>query len=205
MIDPIDRRVVDLCAMDYNGAATPTWETPGLIRAFLHREPSGLWVICEGTRPGKIADWLRDFDAWKKRSDPSFGDLHAGFYEDALSVIFRLYHDLKGETVNFGGHSKGGSEAEDLAALWVYAGEKLGRVTALEPARTGKLGGLLADKPGISTHVQWSDASGDPVTAEPLWLDHPRAMTVLKAPRFALDPIDYHELATVGEAMDAAA
>lgn len=204
MIDPLDRRVAELCRLDYDGKAIPTWETPGLCRAFKHLEPSGLWVIFEGTRPGYACDWARDaLAAFETRSDPAFGDMALGFWEDVVSVIFRMYAEIPTEAVvNFGGHSKGGSEAEMAAAVWKYSGRKLGRVTALEPARVGTLGGLIADAPGISTWVK-SGLLFDLVPEAPRWLPHPRPVTELHTSRLILNPLELHELATVEAAMDA--
>lgn len=205
-VNPLDLRVADLCAADYDGKAVPTWETPGKCRAFKHLEPGGLWVIFEGTRPGHVADWLRDAGAGiVARSDPAFGDLAWSFFEDVVSVIFRMYREIGAEAVvNFGGHSKGASEALIAAAVWKFSGRRLGRVTALEPARVGALGGQLAGVPGLLTWVKRHPFIADPVPELPSWLAHPMPVTALEAPQFTLNPIDCHELATVRAAMEAA-
>jgi hypothetical protein len=130
--------------------------------------------------------------------------MHYGFAEDAFSILFRIMAEHKNDELNFGGHSKGADEAEVLAAHWDLAGCKVGRVTALEPARVGLLGGRIASKPGISTRVK-SGLIIDPVPALPGWLDHPRELTVLEAATRLLLPTDCHLLENVHAAMLAAA
>lgn len=202
-VDPRDRRIAELCKLAYDPARAPTWEVAGKVRAFRFDEPSGPVVIFEGTRPTIIADWIRDLEAQTATIDPKLGPVHGGFLGDVLAVIFPIFHELNGKPVTFGGHSKGGSEAEIAAAIWTYAGEALVRVTAFEPARVGTLGGFIATAPGISTHVVPSLGLGDPVPDVPSWLPHPREITDLRAASLHIDPVDYHELDDVIAALDA--
>lgn len=198
---PTDRRIAELCRLAYDPARVPTWTVDGKVRAFLFDEPECPTVIFEGTRPAKLADWLRDIEAAASTIDPKLGPVHSGFLGDVLAVIFPIFRELKGKPVAFGGHSKGGSEAEIAAAIWSEAGETVARVTAFEPARVGLLGGIVAGLPGISTHIAPAIGLGDPVPDVPSWLPHPRPLTIWRPVQTSIDPVEYHELDTVIAAM----
>lgn len=205
-VNPLDLRVADLCAADYDGKAVPTWETPGWCRVFKHLLPDGLWIIFEGTRPGHPCDWMRDGAAlFETRTIPKLGAMPISFWEDVMSVFPQIEGDVNPEAVvNVGGHSKGGSEGAIFAASWKLAGRKLGRVVPLEPAPVGPLGGFIADQPGLLTWVKRKPFLFDPVPDLPPGRAHPMPVTEFEAPAFTLNAIDLHELATVRAAMEAA-
>lgn len=198
---PLARSRAGLCRLSYDPSRAPTWETPGLCRAFLDRDPDGRAVVTlEGTRPTVLGDWLRDLDQLQLKIDPALGPLPDGFGRDVLSVIFRIFHDLKGQPVGWNGHSKGGSECLIGAAIWKLAGEKLAGVTAFEPARVGLLGGLLDGEAVLITHV-----GTDPVPDVPPMISHPEPVTHFAAPAGVVNPIDCHEIDNVIAALPTAA
>lgn len=196
---PADRERAALARASYDPARVPTWQTPGLCRAFLDRDAAGRPIVTiEGTRPEVVGDWLRDLDQLPLKTDPALGDMADGFGRDVLSVIFRIFHDLKGEPIGWNGHSKGGSECLIGAAMWKLAGEKLLRVTAFEPARVGLLGHLLDGEDVLITQC-----GCDEVPDQPKWLPHPAPVTLLKTVSL-LGPVGCHEMENVEAAVAAA-
>jgi hypothetical protein len=196
---PIHLERAKMCAETYSADAVPHWITPGMCRAFLGDDGVETVVTFEGTRPDFAGDWLVDLNQAPLDLDPSLGRLPHGFGTAVFSVVLRIMRELGGHhTVGFNGHSMGGSNALIAAAAWKLAGHALGRVTAFEPARVGKLGRVLAGEQVLIT-----SCGSDPVPAQPFWREHPVEPVHLE-PSDRMSPIDCHEIDNVAAAIDAA-
>jgi hypothetical protein len=171
-----DLRRAEFCRLSYDPARRPDWEVPGLVRGFLDEEPEGPVVTIEGTRANVLEDWMRDLDQIATTRILGLEQLPNGFADDILAIIFAIIADLHGQPLGWNGHSKGGSEALIGAVLWLLSGNKCRRITALEPARVGRLGGKL-----VGQDVLIID-NGSPIPYLPSWLDHPVPATTLTPP-----------------------
>jgi hypothetical protein len=199
LILPTDTARAALAAAAYDASREPTWVTCKNTRVFLDKGETHPIITFEGTRPTLLSDWMVDLDQLPFTIDTVLNSLPAGFTAAVLSVIFQIMHDFHGTPVGFNGHSMGAAEALLAAALWVRAGLLLSRVTAFEPPRVGKLGGLLTNEDVLITHC-----GTDPVPAVPSWKDHPYAVDAL--PNLGnWSPIACHEMANVQQALKAAA
>lgn len=208
MLLPIDLSRAALARLSYDAARVPYWSTGtrSLPRCFLDRDPDGMPVVtCEGSRPifGNLGDWKADFDQIDFVIDPTIDPVPHGWGSAMLGVMFRVLAEFPDPDLVLGwnGHSMGADDALIGAALWKLAGRKLGRVTAFEPGRVGRLGGILADEQVLITHVGGAEGlAGDPVPFEAPWRDHPSPVAFLPR-RPAWSPFECHEIANVALAV----
>jgi hypothetical protein len=190
-----------ICCNSYQAGVVPRWISQGVCRAFLDEDDDGTPIVTfEGTRPDFAGDWLVDLNQLPLDLDPSLGRLPHGFGSAVHSVIFRMMAQIPAtKRVDFNGHSMGASNALIAAACWKLAGRPLGRVTAFEPARVGRLGNILAGEDVLITVC-----GIDPVPLQPFWRNHPVETVVIHAlPEFAQSPIGCHDIANVQAAIDA--
>lgn len=196
-----------LCRLSYD-SARPLLISLGsesLPRVFLDQDQDGMPVItCEGTRPTFLGDWKADFDQEDFTIDPTIDPVPHGWGQCMVWVMYRLFAKFDDPTVRVGwnGHSMGAADALIGAAIWKLAGRPLGRVTAFEPGRVGRLGGILDDESVLITHVG-EGISGDPVPGEAPWRVHPTPETMLPRQN-GWTPIDCHEMMNVAAAVAAA-
>lgn len=154
---------------DYAG--TPDYEKGGVELSFRYAE-GVLYVLTRGT--DQFRDWSRNLMSWPYYQ-PGVGWVARGFMKGAKAVWPRVLEEIKkydalGTKVSlvFCGHSKGGAEACDLAALAVYAGYWVLRIVTFG-----------APKPGRLTNLQRIDIQRyvygmDPVPYVAPWRCHPR-------------------------------
>lgn len=156
---------------------------------FTLRLIEGLLVASgRGTDPRRLRDLLTDADA-VYIEHPVLGPTHAGFARDAEGVLAQLLAQAGTRPIAFNGHSKGGSDAEDLAALYKHAGGQVVQVTTFGAARVGWLNGALYNVPGSD----WWNAD-DPIPSVPPWISFPRDRIRIGTPRWKLDVLDDHAL-----------
>ena len=103
-----------LAAASYSG---PQSITIGDARADLVPRGRELVVVCPGTHPAELADWIRDIDWWPEWFG-AIGPCHRGFGSGAVALWARIRRELPaGGRVTYCGHSLGGALAQGLAAL----------------------------------------------------------------------------------------
>jgi hypothetical protein len=167
------------------------------IHALIVDDPDILWIGLRGT--ADFVALLRDAAAAYERNDPILGKTPDTFASDAEQLFWRLWPKLPLiKLIGITGHSKGASEAEDLAAMFGNAGRRPSWLGAFEPAPVGPLNGLITGLPGIAT---WRGIDTthlllrDPVPAAPEWRPHAYALTLLPwTGERPLDPLDYHSM-----------
>lgn len=198
-----------LCILSYDKARVPDIALGDrtLPRIFFDRDQDGMPVLtCEGTRPNFVGDWRTDLDQIDFAIDATCDPVPHGWGNAVLGVMFRILakFDDPSLVISFNGHSMGGSCALIGAWLWKLAGRKLGRVTAFEPGRVGKLSGMLADEDVLITRVG-DGMLGDPVTQESPLRDHPEGVDVAILPRQPdWNPFECHKMVNVQAALAAA-
>lgn len=174
------------------------------VHALIVDDPDILWIGLRGT--SDFIALLRDAGAATERNDPILGPTPHTFAEDAEEIFWRLLPKLPAsKPIGIAGHSKAASEAQDLCAMFRYAGREPAWLGAFEPAPVGTLKGRLKDQPGIAT---WRGEDitrplvRDPVPAMPLGRPHAMSMTALAwwGPT-PLDLVDYHSMAGILEAV----
>jgi len=191
----IDLDLADLALASYSEPATV--ETPN-VHALI-KERDGLVLLgLRGT--ADFVALMRDAMAAHERDDPILGKTPDSFAADAEQILWRIFSRFNGPWVG-GGHSKGGSEILDVAAMMRVIGRPALRIGAFEPAPTGLLGGYIDP---ATTLITWHGK--DPVPAAPPWRRHPVAVTHLPwRGAEPINPLDYHSMAGVRAAMAAAA
>jgi hypothetical protein len=103
-----------LAKASYSG---PQSITIGDARADLVPRGGELVVVCPGTHPAELADWIRDLDWWPEWFS-AIGVCHRGFGSGAVALWARIRCELPaGGRVIYCGHSLGGALAQGLAAL----------------------------------------------------------------------------------------
>jgi hypothetical protein len=162
-----------LAALCYDTEFTPvTWAFEGpTFHATATVEADEVIIACQGSKD--LADWIKDLEAAPDPFDHhTLGLVHAGFNSTTDECLPAIVEFCSGKTIVLTGHSKGGAEAEMLAAKleavsipvsllvtfgtprWVFAGN--GTPTA-----------LLAPIPGRS-YRHFKDIVTE-VPFEPLW------------------------------------
>ena len=89
-------------------------------QGFTVRGEGTLWVVIRGTEFTSLNDWLTNLDC--RRQGTIWGDVHKGFYDDALSVFPEVYKTVSkaiddGLRIIFTGHSQGAAVALQLFAM----------------------------------------------------------------------------------------
>lgn len=130
-------------------------------------------VLCRGT--DELSDWA--INLWSRPARTRVGWVHKGYWTEVEATLREtfLWSDLvavaRRSPLNFGGHSKGGAQAEMLFKLCLDAGLPVaGYPVTFGAARAGWLGYR-----GGVRYVY----GGDPVPRLPPWLPHPCPPTVL--------------------------
>lgn len=183
-------------------------ETAGCIWRFAGPTFHATWtetldgpvIACEGSMD--FQDWVADFDVIGPTSitHPDLGTVHAGFDKTTDECFDEIVAAIGAASPIFTGHSKGGSEAEMLAAKLAARGVKTVKLTTFGTPRwtivgNPKVAALLpATLPGVS-YRNYKDV----VTEVPfLPFDHPatRPIVEIGAGTFAdlLDPAKMHHI-----------
>lgn len=124
-----DLELAKICAATY--APGVTWAFAGpTFHATWTASPGQVVIACEGSH--SLGDWLADFDVVGPATfdHPALGVIHAGFSETSDECFHQIRDEVRkaksdGLAVAITGHSKGGANAEVLAAklalhgLWV--------------------------------------------------------------------------------------
>lgn len=111
-----DRDLALLCAATYDPGVAWAFAGP-TFHATLTTLPDGVMVIaCEGSR--SLADWIEDFDVVGPASfdHPALGVVHAGFDATTEECFPEVLARVGNLPIAVTGHSKGGANAEVLAA-----------------------------------------------------------------------------------------
>lgn len=152
-----DHDLALLCAETERQRA-PVWQFAGpTFHATLTPSRDGPIIACEGSM--SFGDWLiGDFYLFGPESTahPDLGTVHAGFdltTDECLPEIIRAVEPAPGVIVT--GHSKGGANAEMLAAKLILAGVAIVRLVTFGTPRwilgnTAKADALLAPALGPS-------------------------------------------------------
>ncbi|HEY1944132.1 MAG TPA: lipase family protein [Roseiarcus sp.] len=106
----------DLSLLAKAAYSGPQSLTVGDARACLVPRGDELVVVCPGTHPSQLADWIRDLDWWPEWFAP-IGLCHRGFGSGAAALWARISPELPPNgSVTYCGHSLGGALAQGLAA-----------------------------------------------------------------------------------------
>lgn len=179
----VDLTLLDLCAKAWDDP-NPTYAA-GDCR--LYRTELAGWtalVAAGSATPGEdfdefLADWAVN--------------LTAGWQADASAVLPLLPAASSfGKPLLLAGHSKGGADIQDLAALLVHRGFAVARLVTFE-APAGGLDAAVSALAGVDYAHH-----GDGVVTAPLGRPHPRPLTWFPDPPLPElpDPFANHHLAT---------
>lgn len=174
----------------YRPDIQPTWNTAD-VHAYLSHIDGCAVIAFEGSRSGN--DWVRDFLAipvHEAFEHVELGLTHLAFAQDVEEIFDQIIAGLPDDPVAVCGHSKGGGEGQDFAALFHarFPQRNLVRLTTIGAPRVGLLNGLLRDIPGNDYHNCPIGYMDDPVPDFPTYFDHPRAITNVNAPPLPDDP-----------------
>lgn len=116
-----DKYYATLCAATY--APSVQWAFAGpTFHATLTQEADGsVTIAIEGSKSG--GDWEADFEIFDGASfdHPDLGLVHAGFDRTTDECLDQVISTINSRMARLTGHSKGGAEAEMLAAkLWLH-------------------------------------------------------------------------------------
>ena len=165
---------LQFAVMSQQSENVATWPIAGeLFHALLFPDPAGITIACRGS--DSAMDWGDDGDVLDPDTfeHPDLGIIHAGFDRSTAECMPLILAAVTGLVVDLTGNSKGGAEAEMLAAKLSLAGVKVGRVVTFGAprwtAQPFKLATLFAPISGIAyRHFK------DRVTEVPPWpFDHP--------------------------------
>lgn len=168
---------------------TPTWSGADVFAYATAVDAATTVVAFRGSLT--IDDWAHDFDALPKH-DPDLGFCHQGFLDNVRSVAAPIMQAMLGRQVIVTGHSKGGAEAQLLAALFVKAGRPPLQLSTFGAPRIEALGNytvtaLLEAVAGVDYRHR-----DDPVPDVPLGFNHPRSVFQLQPPRLEIAVIADH-------------
>jgi hypothetical protein len=126
-----------------------------------------------------LTAWWRDFFILGEATwgHPELGLVHAGMFGDVLQVIDAIDNDVGAAPIAITGHSKGGGEAQILAAVRLSRKRPVFQVTTFGAPRVGHLGGWLGTIPGNDYRN-----ADDPVPTVPGIFQHPRTVTQIGVP-----------------------
>jgi hypothetical protein len=162
-----------LAESSYSSAAT--WE-----RADVHAARTIVRDVNVITFRGSksLIDWWRDFQVFDGNSfdHPELGIVHGGILGDVLQVFDQIEQDVGDAPVVFNGHSKGGGEAQDAAALRLLRRRPVLGLWTYGAPHVGALKGVISALPGRDFRH-----AGDPVPTVSDVLGIPRTQTEIGA------------------------
>lgn len=187
---------IELCAIAESSYGPVTLESETCHALIVDREEFTV-IAFRGTDPHRMIDLICDADATTVL-EPSIGALHAGFYRGLCGIAWRLIPRLAGHSVVLTGHSKGGAEALIFAGMLAVIGMMPLRVTTFGAARPAdpRLGGLIGALAGVDYRN-----GADPVPELPPTLAHPRPLEQIGDPKFHLNALADHALASYRAAL----
>jgi hypothetical protein len=133
-----DIEIVNACAASYQQPATlPRGPLDPYICISTASDGETLLVINRGSVTWQ--DWLRDFlfAPIELKSYPQLGPCHSGFMTGAENVIDAIEKTVGDRPAIYGGHSLGGAEAVDEAALMALRGKPPTAVVTFGCPRVG--------------------------------------------------------------------
>lgn len=113
-----------------------SWAFAGpTFHATMTQGKEGPIIACEGSE--SIGDWMEDFYVLGTDSlhHPELGLIHAGFDQTTDECFGEVFSAVAGKAVTLTGHSKGGAEAEMLAAKLAAKGVKIAGLTTFGTPR----------------------------------------------------------------------
>lgn len=118
-----DRAYAQLCKGTYLVPA-PIWAFRGpTFHAMKFEDPDGgVTLAIQGS--DRWGDWIADFTIIGPMlyDHPHLGPIHPGFDDTTDECLPEIFREVQGRPVRITGHSKGGGEAEVLAAKLTIAG-----------------------------------------------------------------------------------
>jgi pimeloyl-ACP methyl ester carboxylesterase len=169
----------------------------GGARACLDPRGGELVVVCPGTHPAELADWLRDLD-WRPAWFGRLGLCHHGFASGALALWARIGRELPAAgLVTYCGHSLGGALALGLAARHAAERAQPFRVVTFGAPRlplivNWRVTRLLARGREAVEYARAGDVVPD---LPPRWLfRHPTRLRRIGRPVATLDPAVNHAI-----------
>jgi hypothetical protein len=187
-----DLALCDICAAIYP-RDDPDWGNDR-IRVFKTIQSGCLVISPAGSRT--LEDWAIDLQAFEERAARGLGSVTWPFFEDVLTVIDAIEAECRASSLPIvvDGHSKGGAEAQDIAAELTLRGIVVARLVTFEAPAVGALNGVLLSVPGID----FAHLGDDIVVAQPPGRPHPRPQTWFPDPALPEDGDLFanHHLAT---------
>lgn len=136
-----------LCIATY-AAPPPVWTFAGpTFHAILTDDGAGN-VILTIQGSDRIFDWIADFSVYGPSyyEHPELGKIHYGVNNTTDECLPEIIRTCEGKFVHITGHSKGGAEAELLAAKLVIAGITVDEVVTFGAPRWVAKGNIKASR-----------------------------------------------------------
>lgn len=170
-----DRDYALLCAATYT-VPPPQWTFNGpTFHAILRNDPDGgVTIAIQGS--DRKFDWVADFSVYGPSyyEHPDLGRIHYGANSTTDECLPEIIRACRDKIVHLTGHSKGGDEAELLAAKLVIAGITVDEVVTFGAPRWVAKGNTKASQWLNGIRGRAYRHYKDIVTQVPFfWWDHP--------------------------------
>jgi hypothetical protein len=168
-----DRDLALLCAATYQPGVKWAFAGPTFHATLAYPDTSQVVIAIEGS--ASLLDWADDFDIVGPTSydHPDLGEVHAGFDRTTDECLPEIVRACGGRAVTITGHSKGGANAEMLAAKLFIAGLIVARLVTFGTPRWVKASNTKLPAFLSSTLGRSYRHTKDVVTEVPLGWAHP--------------------------------